>query len=271
MEEEPLDSPAMKRPLLSQILSVHAAAYKQGSRSPERIGRPMRTAKQANRRYFREAYRNGHHGWATEKPSPYAVGFLRRLRQSAAGGRLLDLGCGEGRHAIAAAKLGFRVTAVDYEPLALRRARRFARQAGAKGIVFRKADVLSLPFSDAGFDIVLDYGCLHHQKKSDWPRYRAGLLRVLKPRGFFVLSVFSPRFCLFRGRRRPWHIARGAYRRCFARKDVLELFGRDFEILDFVEENGGQHGSWHVLMRRRRKPDSRGKHKGAEEKTCVCV
>ena len=136
----------------------------------------------------------------------------------------MDLGCGEGCHAIAAAKLGFRVTAVDYEPLALRRARRFARQAGARGIVFQKADALSLPFSDAGFDIVLDCGCLHHQKKSDWPAYRAGLLRVLKPRGFFVLSVFSPRFYLFRGRRRSWHIAQGAYRRYFTRKDVLELF-----------------------------------------------
>jgi len=214
----------------------------------------MLSAKEANRIYFRQAYRIGRHGWATEKPSSYAVGFLRRLRRSAAGGRLLDLGCGEGRHAIAAAKLGFRVTAIDYEPLALRRARRFARQAGARGIVFQKADALSLPFSEAGFDIVLDCGCLHHQKKSDWPRYRAGLLRVLKPRGFFVLSVFSPRFYLFRGRRRPWHIAQGAYRRCFTRKDVLELFGRDFEIVGFVEEKGGQRGFWHVLMRCRQKP-----------------
>jgi ubiquinone/menaquinone biosynthesis C-methylase UbiE len=214
----------------------------------------MLSAKQANRRYFRRAYRIGRHGWATEKPSSHAVGFLMRLRRSAAGERLLDLGCGEGRHAIAAAKLGFRVTAVDYEPLALRLARRFARQAGARGIVFQKADALSLPFSDEGFDIVLDYGCLHHQKKSDWPRYRAGLLRVLKPRGFFVLSVFSPRFQMFRGRRRPWHIAQGAYRRCFTRKDVLELFGRDFEIVGFVEEKDGQRGSWHVLMKRRQKP-----------------
>jgi len=210
----------------------------------------MLSAKEANRRYFRQSYRSGQHGWATEKPSSYAMGFLGRLRLQVEGGRLLDLGCGEGRHAIAAAKLGFRVSAVDYEPLALRRARRFARQAGARGIVFRKADALRLPFSDAVFDIVFDYGCLHHQKKSDWPAYRGGLLRVLKPRGFFVLSVFSPRFQMFRGRRRPWHIAQGAYRRCFTRKDVLELFGRDFKIVGFVEEKDGQRGFWHALMRR---------------------
>jgi len=214
----------------------------------------MLSAKQANRRYFRQAYRNGRHGWATKKPSPYAVGFLRRLRRTAVGGRLLDLGCGEGRHAIAAAKLGFKVTAVDYEPLALKRARRFAGQAGARGIDFRKADALRLPFPEAAFDIVLDCGCLHHQKKSDWPQYLAGLLRVLKPGGFFVLSVFSPRFYLFRGRRRPWHIAQGAYRRSFTRKGVGELFGRDFEVLAFVEEKDGRQGFWHVWMKRRWKP-----------------
>jgi len=214
----------------------------------------MLSAKQANRRYFQQAYRIGQHGWATEKPSSYAAGFLRRLKRSIPGAKLLDVGCGEGRHAIAAAKLGFRVTAVDYEPLALRRARRFARQAGARGIVFRRADALSLPFSDAGFDVVLDYGCLHHQKKSDWPRYRAGLLRVLKPWGFFVLSVFSREFPLFHGSRRPWHIAQGAYRRYFTRGDILELFGRDFEVVELLKEKGDRPGFWHALMRRRAEP-----------------
>jgi len=214
----------------------------------------MLSAKEASRRYFRQAYRIGRHGWATEKPSSYAVGFLRRLRRSAAGGRLLDLGCGEGRHAIAAAKLGFRVTAVDYEPLALGRARRFARQAGARGIVFRKADALRLPFSDAGFDIVLDYGCLHHQRKSDWSTYKAILLRVLGPRGFYVLSVFSREFPLFHGSRRPWHIAQGAYRRYFTRGNILELFGREFEIVELLKEKGDHPGFWHALMRRRAEP-----------------
>jgi len=33
----------------------------------------------------------------------------------APGSSLLDLGCGEGRHALAAAKLGFSATAIDYE------------------------------------------------------------------------------------------------------------------------------------------------------------
>jgi SAM-dependent methyltransferase len=209
------------------------------------------SAKRTNRRYFRDAYRTGRHGWEVEEPSPYAVGFLKRLRRVLPGGKLLDIGCGEGRHAIAASQLGFRVTAVDYEPLALKRARRFAMAKGARGIVFRKLNVLHLPVPRRLFDIVFDYGCLHHQRKTDWPAYRASILRILARDGFFVLSVFSPKFPLFHGGRRKWHIARGSYRRCFTRGDILRLFGREFEPLEIIEENGGRHGFWHVLFRRR--------------------
>ena len=211
----------------------------------------MESAHTANRRYFRQAYRTGEHGWAVEEPSAYAVRFLTRLTRLVPGGRLLDLGCGEGRHAVAAAKLGFKVTAVDYEPLALDRARRFARMRRARGIVFRKANALRPALPEAFFEVVLDYGCLHHQRKSDWPAYKAGILQVLKPRGFFVLSVFSPSFAFFRGRRRQWHIAHGAYRRCFTPVEVLTLFGREFVVLSLVEEKDNQRGFWHVLMRRR--------------------
>jgi len=211
----------------------------------------MPTAREANRRYFENAYRTGEHGWAVEQPSPCAVRYLRRIRRETGAGRLLDLGCGEGRHAIAAARLGFRVTGVDFEPLALRRARRFARSAGAQGIVYRRADALSLPFGKAAFDVVLDFGCLHHQRKADWPAYQEGLLRVLKPEGHFVLSVFSPRFRLFEGGTRRWHIAFGSYRRCFTPEDIDELFGRDFEVIERHEERGEDGGFWHTLMRRR--------------------
>ena len=209
----------------------------------------MRSAQEANRRYFREAYRSGEHGWGVEEPDPCALRLLDRLAALVPGGSLLDLGCGEGRHAIAAAARGLRVTAVDYEPLALRRARRQARKAGARRVRFLQANVLALAFRPGTFDIVLDYGCLHHQRKADWPAYRRSVLRVLKPQGYFILSVFSPRFRLFRGARRPWHIAFGAYRRCFTRSEVAGLFRRDFTILALEEERGEGGGFWHALLR----------------------
>jgi len=214
------------------------------------------SADKANRLYFREAYRTGEHGWSVDQPSRYAVDFLKRLNRLVPGGKLLDIGCGEGRHALAAARMGFRVTAIDYEPLALKRARRFANINRIRGITFREADVFALPFPGSRFDIALDYGCLHHQRKCDWPRYIASILRVLKPGGFYVLSVFSPRFYLFRGSHRQWHIAYGAYRRCFRRQEITALFSQDFDLLKITEERGRGGGFWHVLMKRR----ERGAH-----------
>jgi SAM-dependent methyltransferase len=211
----------------------------------------MLTAARANRSYFQKAYRTGRHGWEVEDPSPYAVAFLNRLTRVVPKGTFLDLGCGEGRHAILAAKLGFRVTAVDYEPLALERARRWARVKGAEGIIFRIADILKMPAPKAPFDVVLDYGCLHHQKKSAWPAYKAFVLSALRPGGFFVLSVFGPRFPLFQGSSRNWHIAQGAYRRYFTRDDILGLLGREFEILEIIEEDGRRPRFWHGLFRHR--------------------
>ncbi len=211
----------------------------------------MLSADAANRRCFREAYRTGRHGWAAEDPSEYVVRFLEQVKRRAGCGALLDLGCGEGRHAVAAARLGFRVTGVDYEPLAVRRARAFARERGVEGIVFRVADVFALPFPAGSFGVVLDYGCLHHQRKGDWAAYVAAVVRVLAPDGFHLLSAFSPRFRMFRGTRRRWHIAEGAYRRCFTASEIRDLFGRHFGILEMVEERGEGRGLWHVLMERR--------------------
>jgi len=211
----------------------------------------MLSAHDANRQYFREAYRTGDHGWPGDKPSPYAVGFLKRLRRLVPGGELLDIGCGEGRHSFAAARLGFSVTAIDYEPLALQRARQFARASHLEEIIFQRADIFCMPFTDSCFDVVLDYGCLHHQRKSDWPAYKTSILRVLQPEGYYILSVFSPRFRFFRGSRRRWHIAYGAYRRCFTPGEIEELFGRDFDVISMAEERGRGGGFWHVLMKRR--------------------
>lgn len=211
----------------------------------------MPSADEANRQYFRDAYCTGEHGWPGDEPSPYAVDYLKRVRRLVPGGKLLDIGCGEGRHAFAAARLGFKVTAIDYEPLALQRARQFAKSKSIEGIVFRRADIFRMPFPDAHFDVVLDYGCLHHQRKSDWTVYKRSILRVLKLEGYYILSVFSPKFRMFRGSRRRWHIACGAYRRCFTRKEIAELFGGEFEIVNMTEERGKDGGFWHVLMKRR--------------------
>ncbi|MEW6325275.1 MAG: methyltransferase domain-containing protein, partial [Nitrospirota bacterium] len=162
--------------------------------------------------YFRDAYRRGEHGWPAEGPDPFLAGLLRRLPRPGRGGWALDLGCGEGRHAFFAAERGFQVIGVDYEPLAIRRARALAaKHPGSAGRVrFQVADLFALPFHPDSFDLLIDYGCLHHVKRGDTTRYREAVLPVLRPGGYFLLSCFSTKFKHHPGerRRRDWLVHR---------------------------------------------------------------
>lgn len=79
-------------------------------------------------------------------------GLGTRLR----GARVLDLGTGDGRLALGAARLGAReVIGADPDPSALRVARRNARSQGAGNVSFRVAAAQDLPFRDERFDLVL--------------------------------------------------------------------------------------------------------------------
>ena len=138
------------------------------------------------RKFFRDAYETGQHGWPETGPTPHVATLVRRLG-AGRGKSALDLGCGEGRHTILLARRGYQVTALDLEPLALQKARAHVRQAGLRAD-FVAGNALRLRFHDAAFDLVLDYGCFHHVVTRDWPRYRREIARVLKPGGRIGIS-----------------------------------------------------------------------------------
>jgi SAM-dependent methyltransferase len=206
-------------------------------------------------RYFREAYRRGEHGWPVEGPEPHIAAALRRLRPRLPGGLVLDLGCGEGRHAFYAAERGFRVIGVDYEPLAIERARALAVKHPGAGhrVAFQVADLFALPFREAMFDVVIDYGCFHHVTRRDTGRYLDRVLSLLKPGGYFLLSCFSTKFKHHPGERRTrdWVVHRGHYDRFFRQGDFGKIFGGWCEVLNIREERSGLLGFYHVVMRRR--------------------
>jgi len=111
-------------------------------------------------------------------------------------GRALDIGCGTGTNVIYLARHGFEATGVDVARLAIRRARRKARQAGVAA-TFYSGDILKLgtpqgPPVGAPFDFALDIGCLHSLTASDRPAYAAMLHRVLRAGGFYMLYAWGP-------------------------------------------------------------------------------
>ena len=169
---------------------------------------------------------------------------------------MLDIGCGEGRHTYYFEREGFQSFGIDYEASALQRAVRRGNPAPgltARGPYFASADLFHLPFPGSVFDIVLDYGCLHHVRKQDFERYLASVLQVMKPGGFFLLSCFSTEYKHHpeEKRRRDWLVHKGHYDRFFSKDDFPVLFGRVMEIMEIREEKEGHHAFFHLLMRRK--------------------
>jgi ubiquinone/menaquinone biosynthesis C-methylase UbiE len=103
-----------------------------------------------------------------------------------AGGRVLEVGCGTGRLAVALAERGSRVWAVDSSEEMLREARTVA--AGTR-VGLRRAEAENLPFKDGWFDAAVMRLVVH---LVDRPRALAELARVLVAGGRVAIATFAP-------------------------------------------------------------------------------
>lgn len=81
------------------------------------------------------------------------VDFIAETLATAPGERLLDVGCGPGRHAVEFARRGLAVTGVDISPEFIALAHRAAAEAGVSPSFF-EMDARELPF-DSEFDLAI--------------------------------------------------------------------------------------------------------------------
>jgi len=138
-------------------------------------------------------------GWAFFSPlevytTPPAARLVSRAGVTAER-RVLDVACGTGVVAITAARLGAQVSAMDFTPQLLERARENAQIAGVE-VDWREGDAEQLPFDNGAFDIVLSQFGHMFAPRADV--VLAEMLRVLKPGGVIAFSTWPPE--LFVGR-----------------------------------------------------------------------
>ena len=107
-----------------------------------------------------------------------------RTAESFRGKKVLDAGCGMGRHAYYAAQYGAEVWAVDISD-AVEVAAKNNRETGVRII---QADLNYLPFREESFDLVYSMGVLHHLP--DPKRAFQNLLRFVRPGGEFRMFLY---------------------------------------------------------------------------------
>ncbi|MDX2194067.1 MAG: class I SAM-dependent methyltransferase [Gemmatimonadales bacterium] len=116
------------------------------------------------------------------RPGPPSVWLASHTWLLQPGMTVLDVASGAGRHALAAARLGCVVTAIDRDREALDIGRATAEEEGLD-LRFVEAD-LEQPWPDLGtFDAIL---CFNYLDRARFPE----LVRRLAPRGVLVLETF---------------------------------------------------------------------------------
>jgi SAM-dependent methyltransferase len=177
---------------------------------------------------YDEIYRGGGAPWEIGGPQP---ALLEVLDRGVNGPRVLDLGCGTGPLAIALARRGYDVTAVDISPVAIDLARAEAARQGVT-VRFEVQDATNLARPSAPFDSVFDSGLLHNLHRQDAGRtadYLALLPGLAAPGAtLFVLGVSS-------AAGEGWTMTEEILRSCFPAPAWADPELTDIEVAAVVE------------------------------------
>jgi SAM-dependent methyltransferase len=164
--------------------------------------------------------------FATHDPSPWVRRFAPLI---AAGGEVLDLACGGGRHARFFAGLGYRVEAVD------RNEELLAGLAGIEGVTTRRADLEGGPWPYFGraFDGIVVTNYL-------WRPLLPSLVSCLDQGGVLIYETFMIGNERFGKPSNPEYLLRSG--------ELLDLLHKRFTVVAF--EQGEVERPWPAVIQR---------------------
>ncbi|MDD3648168.1 MAG: methyltransferase domain-containing protein [Candidatus Dojkabacteria bacterium] len=134
--------------------------------------------------------------------------------------KVLDLGCGSGRHLIELARNGFTVTGVDFSKEALNLAEKWAKSEKLK-ITTAAADIhKKLKFKDDSFDAVLAIDSLHYSNSENFEKSLKEIGRVVRLGG--IVFITTPTTA---GNPLVSHLI-------FTRDEIFNLMNDHFKVID---------------------------------------
>jgi tellurite methyltransferase len=165
--------------------------------------------------------------------------------------RILDLGCGIGRHSLFFASKGYQVFSLDASKQAVAYTRSAAQEAGLP-LTVRQSGMTMIPFEDWYFDYVLAWNVIYHGDPAVVKSAFAEISRVLRPRGIFQGTMLTKRNAYYgKGRQvapdtfvnDEEEEKKHAHFYCSG-KELAELL-HEFEILSLHQRKQLKPGSYH--------------------------
>ena len=146
---------------------------------------------------------------------PATLSLLKNIK----GKKVLDLGCGTGRHTSEMKNMGAEVWGLDISSKMLEIAKKEVQE-----VDFRLGSAYRLPYKSGFFDIVLAGLVVHYFEDLD--RAFGEVYRVLKKNGTFVFSISNPIFNV---------------------SDTMQGKPKNYRIFGDYFEEGKMYLKWHTL------------------------
>ena len=154
--------------------------------------------------YFEELYLRIFQTMVNPDRTAEEVAGVVSLLDLKSGARVLDLCCGQGRHAVPLARAGVQMTGLDYSPYLLSQAQQ-AEQRLRTRVEWVRGDMRFLPWHeefDACLNLFTAFGYFEEDAQNEQVLHE--VCRVLRPGGRFLLDVSNRDYYLLRLWPKAW-------------------------------------------------------------------
>lgn len=176
------------------------------------------------------------HKWVFFEPDK-EIEEIKELFQKHNVKKILDLGCGSGRHIIYLAKNNFDVYGIDIAEAGIKLTKEWLEKENLKanlkiGSIYKK-----LPYPNNFFDAVISTRAIHHERIEKIRKAIHEVERILKPGGLVFVTVRKRKF-----------------RRFYPKHSIIEKYGKQetrYEVIGpriYIPIDGGEKGLVHYLF-----------------------
>jgi len=130
--------------------------------------------------------------YSREEPNEVVIDFATLLKKKKRKVRVLDLGCGAGRHQVYMAKQGFEAHGTDISETGLTVTKERLRRHKLE-VYLVKCDMKMLPYVDYCFDAVISLHTVYHQKLKGIRKTASEIHRILKKKGLVMINFLTKR------------------------------------------------------------------------------